>query len=335
MKMHYSHSLSPARISQIAGLFVVVPLLGLIVVGLFMAKSEHVFEKRYHLRTSLSKSYGLEAGAPVLMSGIPIGRVEQVGFNDRGTIDVTLQLRQRYQNKVREDSELSIAKPGVVVGQTQVEIEIGSSTKPVLQDGATIKAVEPQDFMELLAEFKPAIESVKQALLRLDDLTKDIQTTIQTGNRTLGNVEAATKDLPAITAGVQRTVASVERTASSVERTAATLPEVTASVKKTLVVADGIAGDVQGATAKLPGIASAAQDAVNNLKTTTENIKGVSRQVPPLIRTAHATLDDVNTIVRGAKQTFPVSVMVANAGPPPGDQPAARLRSLRGEPEGP
>ena len=334
MKMHYSHSLSPSRISQIAGLFIVIPLLGLIVVGLFMGKSEHVFEKRYHLHTSLSKSYGLEAGAPVLMSGIPIGRVEQVGFNDRGTIDVTLQLRQRFQNKVREDSELNIGKSGVVVGQTQVEIEIGSSTKPVLQDGATIKAVEPQDFKELLAEFKPAIESVKQALLRLNDLTKDIQTTIQTGNRTLGNVEAATKDLPALTAGVQRTVASVERTASSVERTAATLPAVTASVKKTLVVVDGIAGDVRGATAKLPGIVNAAQDAVNNLKTTTENIKGISRQVPPLLRTVHATVDDVNTIVRGAKQTFPVSVMVANAGPPPADQPAPRLRSLRGEPAG-
>jgi len=334
MKMHYSHGLSPARISQIAGLFVVVPLLGLMVVGLYMAKSEQLFEKKYRLQTSLSKSYGLEAGAPVLMSGIPIGRVEQVGFNDRGTIDVTLQLRQRYQNKVREDSELSIAKPGVVVGQTQVEIEIGSLTKPVLQDGATIKAVEPQDFKEMLAEFKPAIESVKQALLRLDDLTKDIQTTVQTGNRTLGNVEAATKDLPALTAGVQRTVAAVERTASSVQRTAATLPEVTASVKKTLLVVDGIAGDVRGATVKLPGIASAAQDVVNNLKTTTENIKGVSRQVPPLIRTTHATLEDVNTIVRGAKRTFPVSVMVANAGPPPAEQPAPRLRSLRGEPAG-
>ena len=89
--MHYSHGLSSKRISQIAGLFVVIPLLGLIVVGIFMAKAEQIFEKKYHLRTSLSQSYGLEPGAPVLMSGVPIGRVEAVEFNERGTIDVLLE----------------------------------------------------------------------------------------------------------------------------------------------------------------------------------------------------------------------------------------------------
>jgi len=238
MKMHYSHRLSSQRVSQIVGLFVVVPLLGLIVVGVFMAKSEHLFDKKYRLQTSLSQSYGLEPGAPVLMSGFPIGQVEAVEFNSRGTIDVTLRLRQRYQAMVREDSQLTVGKSGVLVGQTQVEIASGTPTKPELQDGATIAAVEPQDFKQMLAEFKPAIESVKQALLRLDDLTKDIQTTIQTGNRTLGNVEVATKDLPAVVASVQKTVASVERTAASVERTAAALLEITGSVRKTLVVVD-------------------------------------------------------------------------------------------------
>lgn len=334
MKMHYSHSLSSKRISQIAGLFVVIPLLGLIVVGIFMAKAEQIFEKKYRLRTSLSQSYGLEPGAPVMMSGVPIGRVEEVEFNERGTIDVLLQLRQRYKDLVREDSELTVGKSGVLVGETRVEIEIGSPKKPALPDGAMIKAVEPQDFKELLAEYKPALESVKQALLRLDGLTKDIQTAVQTGNRTLLNVEGATKDLPTVMASVQRTVSSVERTAASVERTAGALPEITGSVKKTLGVVDGIAGDVRSATGKLPAIVGAAQETVNNLKATTEQIKGVSRQIPPMVRTAHATLDDVNTIVRGAKQTFPISVMVANAGGDAADRPETRLRSLRGEPTG-
>jgi phospholipid/cholesterol/gamma-HCH transport system substrate-binding protein len=334
MKMHYSHGLSPQRISQIAGLFVVVPLLGLIVVGLFMAKSEHLFEKKYRLRTSLSQSFGLEPGAPVVISGLHVGQVETVEFNDRGAIDVRLNVRQRYQSMVREDSQLAVGKSGLLVGQTQVEITSGTPTKPILPDGAMITAIEPQDFKQMLVEFKPAIESVKQALLRLDSLSKDIQATVQTGNRTLGNVEVATQDLPTLVASVQKTVSSVERTASSVERTAAALPDVTRSVRKTLEVVDGIAGDVRGATARLPGITAAAQDAVNNLKATTANLKGVSRQASPLIRTAHATLEDVQTIVRGAKQTFPVSMMVANAGPPPVEQPAPRLRSLRGDPAG-
>lgn len=332
MKMHYSHTLTPNRIAQIAGLFVIVPLLGLIVVGLFMAKSEHLFEKKYRLRSSLTQSYGLDPGAPVLMSGVPIGRVQSVEFNNKGTIDVMLILRERYKEFVREDSVLNVAKSSILMGQTQVAIQIGNPGKPVLPDGAMIKAVEPRDYAEMLEEFKPAIESVKAALLRLDDVTKDIQTTVQTGNRTFSNVELATKELPSVVASAQRAVTSVEHSASNIERTSAGLPEITGSVKKTLGRVDAAVGDVRGATEKLPGIVGAAQDAVNNLKTTTANLKGASRQVPQIIRSTHATVDDVQTIVRGAKQTFPVSVFVANAGPQKPEGTDAGLQSLRGEP---
>jgi phosphotransferase system glucose/maltose/N-acetylglucosamine-specific IIC component len=43
MKMHYSHQLSPDRIAQIVGAFIMVPLLVLVVAGIFMAKAEHMF----------------------------------------------------------------------------------------------------------------------------------------------------------------------------------------------------------------------------------------------------------------------------------------------------
>ena len=332
MRMHYSHSLTPNRISQIAGLFIVLPLLGLIVVGLFMAKSEQLFEKKYKLHANLTRSYGLEPGAPVLISGVPVGRVETVEFNNKGTIDLLLQLRERYKQFVRGDSVLTVAKSGVLMGQTQVSIQIGTSAKPELENGAMIKAVEPQDVTEMLEEFKPAIESVKSALLRLDDVMKDIQMTVQTGNRTLTNVEQATKEFPGVLASVERTVTSLEHTANNIDRTAAGLPEITGSVKKTLVRVDAAVADVRGATERLPGIVGAAQDAVNNIKATTESLKGVSKQVPPLIRSAHGTLDDVQTIVRGAKQTFPVSVFVSNAGPVTRESSDSGLQSLRGDP---
>src|SRR5437867_6878272 len=180
MKIHYSHSLSSSRIAQIVGAFILIPLTVLVLVGLFMAEAQHVFEGKYHLRTSLSKSYGLEPGAPVLVSGIPIGRVELVDLNERGIVDVRLQFRERYHELVREDSELGITKSGVVVGQTQVEIGRGSQSKPALPDGAVLKAVEPRDLGELLNEVRPVLDSVKQDLLRVIEITRDVQITIQT-----------------------------------------------------------------------------------------------------------------------------------------------------------
>ena len=324
MKMHYSHSLSSSRIAQLVGAFVLIPLAVLVLVGLFMAKAQHVFEHKYHLRASLSKSYGLEPGSPVLVSGIPIGRVEMVDLNERGIVDVLLQLRARYQGLVREDSELSVAKSGVVVGQARVEIGMGSQSKPALSDGEVIKTVEPRDIGELVNEVKPVLDAVKQTLLRTEEITRDVQTTIQTGGRALGQVEQATRELPAMIASVQHTVTSVEQTAAS-------LPAITSSINKSLALIDGIARDVKATTGKLPVVIDSAQSTVQSVKTLTESVNSVTQELAPLLESAQTTMNDVSTIVRGAKQTFPINRFVQNAEGSSSTRAGRGTASLRGD----
>ncbi len=329
MAMHYSHKLSGQRMAQLVGAFVLVPVLGVIAVGIFMLKAEHIFDEKYQLHATLNNAYGLAPGDPVMISGLPIGRVRTVEFADGGTVAITFQLLSRYQEMVRENSVASITKSGVVMGQTQVEVAMGDRSKPVLTDGATIRAQPPTDYAAMLnevrSEVKPVLESVQRTVLRVEEITKDVQQAVQTGGRTLAHVEQATRELPTVMASVQRSV-------TAVEQTTATLPELTGSVKKTLGKVDGIVTDVKTTTAKLPPLVTAAQDAVNNIKASTESIKAVSKDMPPLVRTAHATLDDVNTIIKGAKRTFPVSTMIQNAEQPESVVRAGNgLTSLRGD----
>ena len=150
MSMHYAHSMSWGRIAQIVGAFVMIPMAGLIVVGIFMAKAEHVFEEKYVLTASLTRSYGVEPGMPVLMAGIRIGRVREVAFDDKGAIRMALEVFGQYRDKIRTDSVASVTKSSLLVGQTQVQIIMGSADKPVLQDGATIKVAEPRDMAEMM-----------------------------------------------------------------------------------------------------------------------------------------------------------------------------------------
>lgn len=329
MKMHYSHKLSGQRMAQLVGAFVLVPLVGLIVVGIFMLKAEHVFEEKYQLYATLNKSYGLAPGDPVVISGLPIGRVKAVEFADGGRVAVTFQLLSRYQEMVRENSVASVAKSGVIMGQTQVEVAMGDQNKPVLTDGSTIRVQPPTDYAALLNEVrsdvKPVLESVQRTVLRVEEIAKDVQQTVQTGGRTIAHMEQATRELPAVMASVQHSV-------KSVEQTTAELPELAGSVKKTLGKVDGIVTDVKTTTAQLPPLVTAAHDAVNNIKASTESIKAVSKAVPPMVHTAHATLEDVSTIVKGAKRTFPVSTMVKNAEQAEEAAPHGNgLTSLRGD----
>jgi len=263
----------------------------------------------------------------VVVSGISIGRVKQVDLNDRGTVDLTLQLLTRYQNMVKDNSELRITKSGVVVGQTQVDIGMGTSNSSVLGDGATIRAVEPKDIADLLSEVEPVLMAVKHTLLRVETITQDLQGGLKAGGKALEQVAVATQDLPSVVASVQRTIASVEQTATA-------LPAMTGSIKRTLSVVDRVTADVQQATGRLPAILDSAESTLTSVKRLSDSVDEVSQELMPVIRTAEGTLTDVSILVRGAKQTFPFNRFAQNAGPTPKESPVPSqpgTQSLRGD----
>ncbi len=322
MKLHYSHSLTSGRIARIVGTFVLLPVLAMIVIGIFMAKTEGLFQPRYRLKAVLSDSFGLSPGARVLMAGIPIGRVEKVGLNEKGSIDLTLELLKEYQTKVREDSEAKIEKSGFV-GAPEVLITVGTPAKTMIPDGGVINVEEPQELADLLKDVPALVDTVKRTLAEVEAITKDVRLAAQTGGRALANVEEASGELPA-------TVASVQRSLASVEKAVAALPEVTGSAKKTLGTVDQAVNDVRAGTQRLPAIVETAQESLNNVKATTESLKTTSKRLKPVLRSAHVALDDTNQILRGAKNTWPVSSFVKNAGPDPAPL-EANPGSLRGD----
>lgn len=323
MKMHYAHSMSWGRIAQIVGAFVMIPLAGLVVVGIFMAKAEHLFEEKYILVATMTQSHGLEPGMPVLMAGIPIGRVQEVAFDAKGAIHLALQVRREFQDKIRTDSVATVSKSNLLVGQTRVRIAMGSPDKPMLQDGATITVLEPRDVAELMDEIKPVLASVQRTLLRVEEITKDVHTAVQSTGQIVANVEQASRELPVV-------VASVQRTAAAVERTTAALPRLAGSVQKTMTTVDQIAVNVRSVTGSISPLLVATQEAVNNLKATSEALKGLTKEVPPMVRSAHNAIEDVNTMLRGAKRTFPVNTMFKNAEPQETGK-SSGMQSLRGD----
>jgi phospholipid/cholesterol/gamma-HCH transport system substrate-binding protein len=323
MELHYSHRLGSGRIARIVGIFVMIPVLGMILLAVFMAKAEGLFKPHYRLHLGLSESFGLEPGASVVMSGIPIGRVEAVTLTEKGDIDVTLDLVRDYQTRIREDSVAVVAKSSPLVGATQVQIDIGDPAKPVIPDGGRIKAEEPEDVAELLKDVPALLETVKRSLAEVEAITKDVRVAVQTGSRALFNVEQASKGLP-------QAVESVQHSLASVEKTTAELPEITGSVRKSLATAEQIVEDVQSSTEQLPVLLNTVQESLNNVKAATESVKVTAKQLRPVVRSTQVALDETNTILRGAKHTWPVSAMVKNAGPEPTPGPGA-AGSLRGD----
>jgi len=103
----------------------------------------------------------LQAGAPVRLAGMQIGRVSEVRFRG-GEVDPTTQeavppirvvarIEQKYQKALRANARWFVTSSGVL-GEQFLAVEPGTSQAPVLWDGAIVTGVSPPRLDLLLSE---------------------------------------------------------------------------------------------------------------------------------------------------------------------------------------
>lgn len=328
--MHYAHRLSQARIHQIVGWFVFVPILILGVVLVFVAKSENLFEDRYHITTLFSEGYGLKPGKHVVLLGIQIGKVSKVEFTEQNDARVTLEIMKKYKDKIRQNSIAKVGKAGGFVGEQQVEITVGHKDKVIIEDGGHIEAEEPFNVADLVQEIKPLVETAKRMLIKVEAITDGVHQAVQTSNKTLDHVREASTRIPAALENVKETTATIREAALTASEQ---LPAIMVGVRGSVDRVGEAVKDVKTTTAKLPAVVDSAQGAVDNVKAITGDLRStVHQDVPPLVRSVQGTADDVNEVMAGAKKTFPISAFAARGRAARAEERAATApRSLRAD----
>ena len=93
--MHYTHNLSQARIHQIVGWFVLVPVLVLVGVLVIVGQNANLFEKKYQVTAVFSEGFGLKVGYPVMLLGLEVGRVSKIEFTEQNNTRFTLTILQK------------------------------------------------------------------------------------------------------------------------------------------------------------------------------------------------------------------------------------------------
>jgi phospholipid/cholesterol/gamma-HCH transport system substrate-binding protein len=321
--MHYTHRLSQARIHQIVGWFVLVPVLILAGVLFVVGKNENLFEEKYKITTVFSEGYGLKVGYPVMLLGVQVGRIGAIEFTEQNNAKFTLNILKKYQDKIRADSKAVVGKSGGFLGDPQIEITPGKKSEPIVQAGGHIESDEP---LNLMAEAKTLLETVGKTLARVDVIAQEVQATIKTGQAALGNVQEASAGLPELMGNIRETSATIKQASKDM---VSEVPALAASARKSLNRVGDVLEDVKSSTAKLPA-------AVENVKAATDDLKGlIHNDVPPLITSVQGSMDDVTEILAGAKKTFPISTFAAKGRAARVEENAAAstagLRSLRAD----
>jgi phospholipid/cholesterol/gamma-HCH transport system substrate-binding protein len=159
------------------GLMSMVALLLLALLIFLLTGAENPFEDKAVLYTYMNDSAALSEGSPVRLNGILIGKVKSVLLtgdknNDRA-IRMTLQVESRYLSLIPVDSEVSFSAENVL-GTKFLNIKRGDSTETV-KNGATLRARDETDFLELVQSAMPLLESVRSILSRMDRIVAQIE----------------------------------------------------------------------------------------------------------------------------------------------------------------
>ena len=214
------------------GFFTLLALLAMFFLFLWLNGSQ-LFERGHEVEAIFTRIEGVRPGAPVKFSGVDIGRVTRIYFED---FNVVVVMRIRSDFKVPRAAKAVIASSGVVgdmfieimpyrVGETIVPMRGNRLTgqNPIAMDQFYNTAYEViaslqqiTDSIRGLTENPEVIESLRQSLVRLDTITKDI-------SHISGQLEQL--DYPGLVRRMDNTMLIVERLAAANEPRINTLIE--------------------------------------------------------------------------------------------------------------
>ena len=159
-----------------------VLLAAVVLAGFLFVLGNCSLGKGYRLYVDYDFSGNLQEGAPVKVSGIRVGRVEEIRFlggqidqktGRRVQVRVEIWVEDRVRETVRQDAEFFVNTSNVL-GEQYLEIAPGSYDRPALAPGAIVVGVNPPRTDLIVARLYEFLDSVTTLLHDDKDLIRDL-----------------------------------------------------------------------------------------------------------------------------------------------------------------
>jgi phospholipid/cholesterol/gamma-HCH transport system substrate-binding protein len=186
---------------------VVFLCLGILAGLTIMAGNFKLFQKAYSLNVVFSNASGIKKDAPVRLSGVEVGRVEnvQLVYRKEGDTIVLVKLELDDSARVRQGAKASVTTLGLM-GEKYIELSPGDKGSQLIKHGDTIQGKDPIDIDAIIEEATSTMQAAKDAMINISSLAKNLDKAVgdNRGNideimnnlrRTTDNLEEFTDDI--------------------------------------------------------------------------------------------------------------------------------------------
>lgn len=156
------------------GIFVTLGVAFSMVTILVLGGAESVFTRKVQFKTHFTASNGILPGSKVVLSGIPVGVVKEVEFDEKmKNIAIVLSVQKKYSAYVTEGSNVEVLTQGVL-GDKYLAINPGNGSAP-LPEGTELANIPASDVSALFS--------------KTDQVMMNVNTTVESLNRILKSLE--------------------------------------------------------------------------------------------------------------------------------------------------
>ena len=223
------------------GLFVLVGLVLIAGLLIHFSKGASLWRSGRTILVSAGNVGGLAVGAPVNMSGVRIGSVQEISLSNDGR-RVSIRCRIERPVTIYGDARFEIEQSGFL-GDQFVAIVPTKNAAPPLQDGAEVTAVDPFNLQEAARSAVGLMTRLDQAVERVDRMILSASTLKDVTN-TLANLRRTSERLDRTLIEVETLVASekpvVSATVSNLQAFSATLTPLAGQVGALVSRADSL-----------------------------------------------------------------------------------------------
>lgn len=298
------------------------------------------FQPTYTIFVDFDNPGGLQSGAPVKIAGVKVGKIGSIDFrgadpgamtgNRQALVRIQASIETRYQSAIHENALFYVTTQGVL-GEQFMAIDPGSGDRPVLADGAVVRALDPPRLDMLLAEgyellhttvaamrenrqqFGEAFDGLRKTLVgsgkffdnnsdKLDHIAENVELMTLDGREMVSAARAKYVDNPQI----DRILSNVDSTTSTLARdTPPLLADAKVSLANVRRISDTIGAPEQ--QAKIQQTVSDVAEVASRAKAATTDAQAILAHVKRGKGTAGAVVmderlyDDLQELVRDLK----------------------------------
>lgn len=279
--------------SLIVGLFVLIGLIILVVGILVLGTQQNRFSKNLVVTTHFNDVKGLKVGNNVWFSGVKVGIVKEISFENVGQVRVVLNIEEKKSQFIRKDVVATLGSDGLI-GNSIISLVGGSAQFPAIEDGDEIESGSAGGMDAIL-------DMVQENGGNLSEITKNLAILSQQLVDGKGTVGSMLTD-ETIANSLKSSMVSLQTTMHSVDQSMKNIAELTAKFNSDKGLIHDVTTDTavfasfRESAAQLQGIAETANTLMANLNETTTRLNEKDNAVG-LLTNDPATADEIKQIL--------------------------------------